>query len=81
MTSIEKKIKTIISKQFGIKIENILNESNLRTDLKADSLDKIELIMEIEDIFNIEIHDNDVDKFINVQSIIDYVTKKLNFIE
>ncbi|WP_343128422.1 acyl carrier protein [Buchnera aphidicola (Kurisakia onigurumii)] len=75
MKNIEKKIKKIISKQFGIKYDTILNNFSLRDDLKADSLDLVELIMNIEEKFKIEISDEEVSNFDNISSICIFLKK------
>ncbi|ANF17096.1 acyl carrier protein [Buchnera aphidicola (Schlechtendalia chinensis)] len=76
MKNIEKKIVKIISKQLGFKKEEIHMTSSLNEDLGADSLDTVELIMTIEDKFNIEITDKESENFTTVQSIIDLIKKK-----
>ncbi|XBC37990.1 MAG: acyl carrier protein [Buchnera aphidicola (Floraphis choui)] len=76
MKNIEKKIKKIISKQLGINKEEINNKSSLIEDLGSDSLDNVELIMTLEEQFNIEIQDEDAEKFNTVQSIIDFIKSK-----
>lgn len=73
----EDKIKQIISKQLGIKLETISNDQDLIKDLRADSLDTVELMMTIEEKFNIDFNEDDVGGLSTVQSIIDFVTVKL----
>ena len=71
-----KKIKECISEKCAFDIDDIKPESNLRNDLHADSLDGIELVMSLEDEFNIEIHDSDLtDENVTVQQIYDYIEK------
>ncbi|MFI4819060.1 MAG: acyl carrier protein [Enterobacterales bacterium] len=76
MNKIEDKIKKIISKQFGIKIKNILNKTSFIKDLGADSLDIIELIMSFEENFNIEITDEKAEKITTVKEAIDFIKLK-----
>ena len=76
MTSIEKKIKKIISKTLDIKIDKISNSSSFLNDLGAHSLDIVELIMALEDAFDIEISDENAEKISTVQKAIDYVYNK-----
>ncbi|XBC41590.1 MAG: acyl carrier protein [Buchnera aphidicola (Kaburagia rhusicola rhusicola)] len=76
MNNIEKKVKNIISKQLGLIREEIKNSSHLFEDLGADSLDNVELIMTLEDEFNIEIEDKEAENFNTVQSILDFIKSK-----
>ncbi len=78
MCNIENRIKKIISDQLNIKLENIKNEKSFINDLGADSLDVIELIMALEEEFNIEISDDEAEKIINVQSAIDCINSLKN---
>ena len=77
MKNIEKKIKKIISKKLDIKIENINNNSLFLEDLGADSLDIVELIMTLEEDFNIEISDDEAEKIKTVQNAINFINRKL----
>ena len=76
MNNVEKKIKKIISKILNIKVEKILNNASFSDDLSADSLDIVELIMAIEEEFDIEISDEDAEKLNTVQKSIDYINIK-----
>lgn len=76
MKNIENEIKKIISQKLDIKIEKIFNNSSFLDDLGADSLDIVELIMALEEEFNIEISDEDAEKINTVQNSIDYINKK-----
>ena len=71
----DKKIKQIIADQLGIPEEEILNESSFVEDLGADSLDIVELIMAMEEEFEIEISDEDAEKLLTVQDTLDYIKK------
>ncbi|MGD6858598.1 MAG: acyl carrier protein [Enterobacteriaceae bacterium] len=75
MDKIEKKIKKIISEQLGIKKEEISNESSFIDDLGADSLDTVELVMALEEEFDIEIPDEEAEKITTVQTAIDFIKK------
>ncbi|XBC40571.1 MAG: acyl carrier protein [Buchnera aphidicola (Nurudea yanoniella)] len=77
MNCIEKKIKKIISQQLGVMEEDIHNMSSLVEDLGADSLDHVELIMSLEDTFNIEIQDEEAENFNTVQSLLTFVKDKI----
>ena len=76
MSEIEKKVISITAEQLGKKSEEIFPVTSLVYDLDMEELDKIELVMALEDEFGIEIPDEDFEKIINVQGIIDYITEK-----
>jgi len=70
------KIKAIIVEQLGVDEDAVKMETNLMKDLEADSLDAVEIIMAIEDEFDIEVPDEDAEKFQTVSDIINYVEAK-----
>jgi acyl carrier protein len=72
----DKKIKVIIADQLGIPEEEISNDSSFVEDLGADSLDIVELIMAMEEEFEIEIPDEDAEKLLTVQDAVEYVKKR-----
>ena len=67
------KVKAIIAEELGIEEDSIQLESDLSEDLGADSLDAIELIMEIESQFDVEIADSEATKIKLVSDIVDYL--------
>ncbi|SCL83301.1 MULTISPECIES: acyl carrier protein [Tissierellales] len=69
------KLKKIISEQFDIDEENITMDSSFQDDLNADSLDLVELIMAIEDEFDLEVDDDEVDKIKTVGDAVEYIQK------
>lgn len=71
--SIEERVKKIIVEQLGVKEEDVKPESSFVEDLGADSLDTVELVMALEEEFDIEIPDEEAEKITTVQSAIDYV--------
>ena len=71
------KIKEIIIDKLGIEENKITLEARFIEDLGADSLDTVELIMQFEEEFDIEISDEDAEKLTTVGSSIDYITSKL----
>ncbi|HHF1357089.1 TPA: acyl carrier protein [Haemophilus influenzae] len=71
--SIEERVKKIIVEQLGVKEEDIKPEASFVEDLGADSLDTVELVMALEEEFDIEIPDEEAEKITTVQSAIDYV--------
>ena len=73
MSSIEEQVKGIVAEQLGVKEEEVTNDASFVDDLGADSLDTVELVMALEEEFDIEISDDDAEKIITVQHAIDYV--------
>lgn len=73
MASVEEKVKEIITKQMGVKAEQITSETSFINDLGADSLDTVELIMEFEDAFDMNIPDEDAEKIRTVGDAIKYI--------
>jgi len=71
--SIEDKIKNIINKQMGVGMEKITTESSFVNDLGADSLDTVELVMEFEDAFELDIPDEDAEKIQTVGDAVKYI--------
>jgi acyl carrier protein len=74
MASVEKRIKEIVAEQLGVDEAQVANESSFMDDLGADSLDTVELVMALEEEFEIEISDEDAEKIQSVQDAIDYIT-------
>jgi acyl carrier protein len=72
--SIEERVKKIVAEQLGSDEDEISNESSFIDDLGADSLDTVELVMSLEDEFDIEIPDDDAENIATVQAAIDYVS-------
>lgn len=69
------KIKEILVDVLGVNPEDVKPESKFVDDLGADSLDLVELIMSLEDKFQIEISDSEAEKIITVQDALDYIEK------
>lgn len=69
------KVKEIIVEELGVEEDKILLESDLSEDLGADSLDAIELIMAIEESFEIEIPDSEATKIKNVSDIVNFLVE------
>ena len=67
------KIKEVIIDKLGVEESAITEEAHFVNDLGADSLDTVELIMEFEEEFGIEIPDEDAEKITNVSSAVKYV--------
>lgn len=68
-------IKKMISEQFEIEEEDISMETSFRDDLNADSLDLMELIMNLEDEFELEVEDDDVENINTVEDAVEYIDK------
>ena len=66
-------IKKIIAEQLDIAVDKVKSEHNVMDDLGADSLDTVEIIMKIEEEYDITIPDEDVEEMKTVQDILDYV--------
>jgi acyl carrier protein len=75
MPGVEDKVKQIIVDQLGIEAGDVTPESSFVDDLGADSLDRVELIMALEETFGIEIPDDDAEKIVTVQNAVDYIQK------
>jgi acyl carrier protein len=75
--SVEDKVKKIIAEKLSVDLEEIVPEASFVDDLGADSLDLVELIMSMEEEFDIEISDDDAEKLVTVQDVWDYVAKNL----
>lgn len=76
MAELEEKVKAIIADKLGVEPSEVTNEANFQTDLGADSLDTVEMIMEFEKEFEIEIPDEDTQKIATVGDAIAYVESK-----
>ena len=71
--SVEENVKNIICKQMGVGMEKITLESSFVNDLGADSLDTVELVMEFEDAFELDISDENAEKIQTVGDAIKYI--------
>ena len=71
--SVEEQVKKIIMDQLGVSAEEVKPEASFVEDLGADSLDLTELIMAMEEAFNVEIADEYAQKILKVQDAISYV--------
>lgn len=73
--SVEDKIQKIIAEKLSVDPSDVVPEAKFVDDLGADSLDLVELIMTMEEEFDIEIPDEDQEKIVSVQDAIDYINK------
>jgi acyl carrier protein len=70
------KVKAIVVEQLSVEAEKVTPESNFSNDLGADSLDTVELVMALEEAFDIEIPDEEAEKIKTVQDAVDYIEKQ-----
>ena len=73
--TIEEQVKEIIVEQLSVNAEEVVPEASFVDDLGADSLDLVELIMSMEEEFEVDISDEDAEKIVTVQDAIDYIDK------
>ncbi|MBW2036868.1 MAG: acyl carrier protein [Deltaproteobacteria bacterium] len=71
--SIEEKVKKIVAEKLSIEPDEVVPEASFVDDLGADSLDQVELIMAMEEAFDIEISDEEAEKLQTVQDAVNYV--------
>ena len=75
---IEAKVIDIVAEQMGVDKSEITRETNFQTDLNADSLDIVELVMEFEDEFETNIPDDQAEKIQNIGQAIDFIKANMN---
>jgi acyl carrier protein len=73
--SVAEKVKAIVVEQLGVSADEVKPEASFVEDLGADSLDLTELIMAMEEEFDIEIDDEEAQKILKVKDAIDYIEK------
>ena len=69
------KIKATVAEQLGVEADKVKPEASFVDDLGADSLDVVEMVMALEEEFEIEIPDEDAEKLVKVKDVVDYVDK------
>ena len=77
MEDIEQKVMDIVSEQMGVERSQITAQSSFVNDLGADSLDTVELVMEFEDAFNIQVPDEDAEKIQTVKEAVNYIKERI----
>lgn len=74
--SVEDKVKKIIAEKLSVDLDEIVPSASFADDLGADSLDLVELIMSMEEEFDIDIPDEDAEKILTVQDAIEYTRQR-----
>jgi acyl carrier protein len=67
------KVRSIVAEQLSVEIAEVKAESNFQSDLGADSLDTVELVMALEEAFDIEIPDEDAEGIVTVGDAVSYI--------
>ncbi len=78
MADLSEKVKDIIEKELGVEREKLTSEASFIEDLGADSLDIVELVMEFEKEFSIDIPDEDAEKLRTVGDALGYLKEKVS---
>lgn len=70
------KVKEIIAEQLGLEAEEITADAKVKDDLGADSLDMVELVMELEEAFGLKIAEEEMQQILTVQDIANYIANR-----
>lgn len=73
MSSVEERVQKIIAEQLSVSEDQVTSEASFVDDLGADSLDTVELVMALEEEFEIDIPDEEAEKIVNVKDAADYI--------
>ncbi len=76
MSAVADKVREIIAKQLGVKLEEVTPQATFIDDLGADSLDTVEIVMALEEEFKAEIPDEDAEKMKTVGEAIKYIEER-----
>jgi acyl carrier protein len=76
MADVLERVTKIIIDRLGVEESKVALEASFKDDLGADSLDVVELVMELEDEFDMEISDDDAEKIITVGDAVNYINSK-----
>ncbi len=75
--TIEDKVRKTIAEKLKIDLDDVVPEANFINDLGANSLDIVELIMTMEDMFDIEIEDDQAEKLVTVKDVLDFLKTRV----
>lgn len=75
MADVLAKVTEIVVDRLGVEAEKVTPEASFKDDLGADSLDITELVMELEDAFDMEIDEEDAEKIVTVKDVVDYISE------
>lgn len=73
MSSLQERVQKIIAEQLSVSEDQVTTEASFVDDLGADSLDTVELVMALEEEFEIDIPDEEAEKIVNVKDAVDYI--------
>jgi acyl carrier protein len=76
MADVLERVSKIVVDRLGVDASEVKHEASFKEDLGADSLDVVELVMELEDEFELEISDEDAEKIATVGDVVDYINSK-----
>ncbi|MCK6256980.1 acyl carrier protein [Fictibacillus sp. WQ 8-8] len=78
MADVLERVSKIIVDRLGVDAAEVKTEASFKEDLGADSLDVVELVMELEDEFDLEISDEDAEKITTVGDVVNYINSNNN---
>ncbi len=76
MSDVYDRVKRIVVDRLGVEEAQVTSEASFKDDLGADSLDVVELVMELEDEFDLEISDEDAEKITTVGDVVKYIESR-----
>lgn len=74
---VEKRVKEIVAEQLGVELDEVTPGAKFDEDLGADSLDIVELVMQFEEAFDLEIPDDEAEKMTTVKDAVDYIQSQV----
>ena len=77
MSTVAERVKRVVAENLDVKPEEVTDKASFVEDLRADSLDTVELVMALEEEFEVEIPDEEAEKITTVQEAIDYISEHL----